>query len=85
MSQPNDNSIIIPIDYHWLLIPLFLKLLDTYKDFKKTNQKATKLLHTLRLDALALLRVIMSNMQSNIGVNCHMSMTELDVVSIRSD
>ena len=76
--QPNNNSIIIPIDYNWLLIPLFLKLLDTCKDFKKTNQKATKLLPTLRLDALDLLRVIMSNMQSNIhvGVNCPMGVTQ---------
>ena len=25
MLQPNDNPIVIPIDYNWLLIPLFLK------------------------------------------------------------
>ena len=56
------------------------------KDTQKINQKTTKLLLTFLLDALALLRVIMTNIQENsqiyrlcsfiqsntVGVNCHM-------------
>ena len=59
----------------------------TKKDSQKINQKATKQLPKFRLDAIALLRVIMTNIKKKktvkcigyIGDNCHMGVTKLGV------